>query len=269
VGCPKCHKKFAVGAEEETANESIVEIDEEAEEAREAKPARKRARKSQQVGRKKLLVSGIAGGVALIALATAVVLTVYYRKGRSTPAGTNGEARTADSRGQALPSWEPDPAVLGKLGPEIDAATYHLRLPQGYIQDNSIKMPAPYKNFTWRTPPRPDGSAATLTLVAEPGPPGDALTEVVSRQVADKLLGGLRLGLQQVKEVEFVRGRIQGVDSVLIRWTGFGPVLARVMHGATYVTLINHTLVSVSATDFEPHHATTIPVGEAAALTLR
>jgi hypothetical protein len=270
VGCPKCHQKFSVNnAHEDPPEESIVEIDDEVEAARAPKPAHKLARKRQASQSKKILLSSIAGGVAALVLAIAVAVTVNYLKQRNAPAATGAVAGITNQGDQALPLWEPDAAVLGELGPEVDAAQYHLRVPRGYAQVPGFQMPLPVKAIIWRMPPRPDGSVATLMLAEEPGPPGGALTEALSRKVADQFLGGVRLTIQQVKEDEFARGRIHGFDSILIRWTGNASVPGRVVRGASYLTLIGQKLVTITASDFEPHHEATRRLGEAAALTLR
>ena len=270
VGCPKCHQKFTLcDAREDPPEESIVEIDEEAEAAREPKAAQRTVRKRQGAKSKAILLSSVAGGVAALVAAIAVAAMVNYLKQRNAPAATGAVAGITNQSDQSLPLWEPDAAVLGELDPEVDAAQYHLRVPRGYAQDQSFQMPPPYKAIIWRMPRRSDGSVATLMLVEEPGPPGGALTKELSRNVADKFLGGLRLTIQRVKEDEFARGRIHGFDSILIRWTGNAATPGPVVHGASYLTLIGQKLVSITASDFEPHHQATMPLGEAAALTLR
>lgn len=163
--------------------------------------------------------------------------------------------------------WTPDPKLLSQLEPEQAFGPYQMRIPAGYTVKN-FDVPATgakVAGFLLTGPVRPDHTAPQMRVIVMVAQPGyvtrsvdkllkmddvlDATPGLVKSPTEDGQGSGLQLSRQYFKYPSEVHA-------------------GRRMHGFFYATTDSRSDARMEAVDAEPDSATTLPLLEAAALTL-
>lgn len=165
-------------------------------------------------------------------------------------------------------AWTPDPKLLSQLEPEQSFGPYLMRVPTGYtITNEEVSITGGTgSGYILTGPTRPDGTAPFMEVVVTSAGPGyvtrsvDKLLKIDSRLEAqpglvkssteDGETNGLQMSRQYFKFPSQAHPGLQ-------------------MHGFFYATTDAHTDARMEATDAEPGSASTLPLLEAAARTLR
>jgi hypothetical protein len=170
----------------------------------------------------------------------------------------------------SMPSWSADAALLDKLDREVTLTGWKLRPPTEYkFVDQSTP---PNKAFIWAGPVQKDETFATMVILIVPAGPAERTAELES------LLKDSMTGIEtrrdawtsfppengRIGELEFIRARWSGVCK-----TGKQQLIGKQMHGVIYVGRDSDTLIEIMVEDVEPYHEKSLPIGEAAAWTLR
>lgn len=217
--------------------------------------------------------SVISRTVALV-LAVGTLSTVHA--GAKTAHGKKAghKAATAKKRppsvrsgGAEAAQWKPEAAPLAQLQPETQFGAFRMRLPAGYtVEEHDMSTPQQHiTGYLATGPKRAEGSFPVIFVFIGVAAPGfstrsaDGLVEgnaVINEKpglVKSSLEDGEANGLQMVRQYYKYPAR---------------PGSSRLFHGFHYATTDGQTDALVGAMDIEPDNATTLPLAEAAALTL-
>lgn len=201
------------------------------------------------------------------ALLAAALVAVALVPGASAkrPAPKHHAAKPAP---KATSAWAPDPKQLDGLDAPRTFGDYLLRFPKGFQSKEKV-MDEKYGTAATciaSGPKRADGSVPFLVLVnGHAGEGGVALS-------VDTLMKGADLPRDQAGFVETdTQDGSNGSLDMSRRYFKFPDPshTGKFMHGFLYATTDSHSNCVVMAADEEPYSATTLPLLEAAALTLR
>jgi len=171
------------------------------------------------------------------------------------------------SAGADAAQWKPDADLLAQLQPETQFGAFRMRLPAGYTVEEH-DMPTPQQHlagYLATGPKRAEGSFPVIFVFVGVAAPGfstrsaDGMVEgnpVINEKpglVKSSLEDGETNGLQMVRQYYKYPAR---------------PGSSRLFHGFHYATTDGQTDALVGAMDIEPDNAATLPLAEAAALTL-
>jgi hypothetical protein len=185
-----------------------------------------------------------------------------------------GLAASGCKRAKPVPrDWSADPEASAQLGDEVSLGGYYgayrIRPPAGYVRTQQAgDVPGVVAIATaWSGERRPDGTAPSLMVMIATAPPNTR---------HPSLEEGLATALESIRkrrtnwsESTPERGRIDGVVFLKATWSGNDSQTGRPLRGFVYWTIQSGTVVQIGSQDIEPHDATTLPVADAAALTLR
>jgi hypothetical protein len=163
--------------------------------------------------------------------------------------------------------WKPDADLLAQLQPERSFGAFRLRLPVDYtVEEQDMSTPkSRITGYLAKGPTRTDGSFPVMIIFVGVAAPG------LSTGSADGLLNGNQAinGMPGLVKTNMQDGEANGLQLVrqyfkyLLR-----PGSSRLEHGFQYATTDGQTDAIVAALDPEPYNDTTLPLAEAAALTL-
>lgn len=166
-----------------------------------------------------------------------------------------------------LAQWKPDADLLAQLQPEKTFGAFRLRLPVDYtVEEQDMSTPkARITGYLAKGPTRADGSFPVLMVIVGAAGPG------FTTGSAEHLLNGNDVinGQPGLVKSDMQDGEAGGLQLVrqyfkyLLR-----PGSSRLLHGFQYATTDGQTDAVVAALDPEPYNADSLPLAEAAALTL-
>ena len=209
---------------------------------------------------------------AFAALAASVAGGLFTNPCFAKPAQTKSNAHKpaaakpeADSG--ATPVWTPAPKLVGQLDQATQFGSYRLRLPIGYAveqQDMSTDIAA-ITGYIARGAPRTDGTFAVVMVIVSEAKPGSAPTDLETILNGNPFLSG---------KSDLVKSKVEmGLIDALTAMRQYYkfPVMpgsAHFLHGFHYASESGQNAVIVAALDAEPYYTKTLPLAEAAALTL-
>lgn len=220
------------------------------------------------------VTGGSALGLLVLGGFVAVLLAVLAEKNappaRSAPPPLPPGDMTPRPQ-PTLADWSADETLLAELAdrkaiPGNPGCS--IRPPKGYEQQALDVAPGtPLTGARWASPARPDGTETRLLVMIGRRQPGEAASPLdqfarnflASRQ---KLVGTLRL-----QPMEY--GRVGGLTFGRVRWSAEHPVTKQRSRGFVYVATPGQADIMIDSQDVEPHHASTLKLAEAAALTFR
>jgi len=171
---------------------------------------------------------------------------------------------SAAPKPSAVAAWAPDKALAATLGPPADLAGYKMRLPAGTTADlkkDETRGPVRARFFSVR---RADNAGPTILIAVTTVAPG-----MVNKDTAQQLLDGdgYTKGKADIIETPPQAGRIHGLQALrqYFKYTADG----RMTHGFHYSLIDGPRLLLVVAVDEAPRSETSLPLAEAAVLTLR
>lgn len=169
-----------------------------------------------------------------------------------------------------LPVWNPQPAVLNRLGPEVQIGGYSVRPPQGLILTRTkLQAKGAVGTFyIWKGTKRADGTRTIFAIeiaYPQPGYNTDMDIATVLRKTA------ARDGSRHLNFISSITtlGNVQGVPFSRLHWAGFWSPTRSQNRGLIYLTSNSQTVITIRGTDAEPYSKLTLPDLEAAALTFR
>lgn len=213
--------------------------------------------------------------VSIIGLALAFSLPMGSTQAKSPAHGKKGTPKTKPAphagtqvSGNDAGEWKPDPKLLSQLQPEQEFGPYMLRVPVGYsVTDMDVPATgAKVKGYLLKGPTRPDGTFPRMLLVVMVANSG-----YVTRSV-DKLLNmdedlNTKPGLVRSRTEDGQTPALEMSRQYFKFPSDTDP--ARITRGFFYATTDSHTDARMEAKDAEPDCATSLPLLEAAARTLR
>lgn len=161
--------------------------------------------------------------------------------------------------------WTPDAKLLSQLQPERQFAGYSLRIPIGFTVEEHDPGPSPkgqITQFLVKGPTRPDGTFLAIFVTVGVAAPGFATGSTDALLAGNDVING-KEGLTKSDPQD---GMIDGL-SVTRQYYKY-PSDSGWIHGFHYATTDGHTDAMVAAMDAEPHNVASLPLAEAAALTL-
>ncbi len=184
------------------------------------------------------------------------LIAVGCGQSTTSPAGTQPNTR---------PAWQPDSALMDKLGEPVDLGGYLVQPPKGYPKTMPQGGPPGLNVFAWGGTSRPDGTAPMFMISIGKPPAGERIPPL------DKYLSisleGIKKRRQDWSETPGEGGSINGLTFLRARWNGTEPAKGWKMHGIMYVAINEGTVIQISTQDTEPHDQEALKIGEAAALT--
>jgi hypothetical protein len=159
--------------------------------------------------------------------------------------------------------------MLAQLAPEAFIDGYRLRPPRGYSQSRDLKSGAVV--YTWKGPPRLDGSCPQLLVLLFPLPAAerDLGLETTLRNFLTGYKGSQAALFPTWNQTPTERGQINSRDFVRARFNGSNATGLVRMSGFTYLTIDGEKMIVLCSQDLSPHDATSLRLAEAAALTFR
>lgn len=171
------------------------------------------------------------------------------------------------SSGAASLGWKPDAKLLSQLQPETQFGAFSMRLPAGYtVEKHDMGDPTTQvSGWLAQGPQRADGLFPVIFVLVGVAAPGFRTGS------ADGLLDGNAMINEKPGLVKsgFEDGEVNGVQMVQQYFKyPIRPGSSRLFHGFHYATTDGQTDAIVAGMDVEPDNTTTLPLAEAAALTL-
>ncbi len=165
--------------------------------------------------------------------------------------------------------WSPEKSALAKLGPEITSAELKIRGPAGYkfVDKSDQAMPS----LIWTGQPRDDKTFTSLAIIhvadqAERSRPLESMLAEVLSRIKRRRDNWVASGIEY--------GRIGGLDFVRTKWkgvcnTGNKEWIGKEMYGSVYVAWNGDKIVMAMLEDVAPFHKQSLPICEAAVMTLQ
>lgn len=216
-----------------------------------------------------MLFRAIALALAAVALAAAPAgaKPTHGKKAAHRAAAAKKRPPSVSRGGTDAAQWKPDADLLAQLQPEKSFGAFRLRLPRDYtVEEQDMSTPkSRITGYLAKGPTRTDGSFPVMIVFVGVAAPG------LSTGSADGLLNGNQAinGMPGLVKSAFQDGEANGLQLVrqyfkyLLR-----PGSSRLEHGFQYASTDGQTDIIVAALDPEPYNADTLPLAEAAALTL-
>ena len=166
-------------------------------------------------------------------------------------------------------AWVPDPALLSRLGPEVQMDGFSIRPPQGctFTQTAAEDAQNTLVRYKWRQE-RQDGSSMVFSVHVGRAKPGSEL-EPDAEAALQGLVDHNGADYQDYAHSNIETGEIGGVPFARAYWKGVSPPDSPQQHGLFYLTSSKQVNVTIHGTDSEPSDKRTLPLCEAAALTFR
>lgn len=169
--------------------------------------------------------------------------------------------------------WSADQKLLEKLGDEQAVGDYRIRIPQGYNPSNPAAA-GPTRAFLWELPLRDDRTAADFSLILQALPAEVVAGKKLEDHFQD-VVEAVKCKRDDWSATPPEYGQIDGRTFIRLHWTGIGKPVSRKalsgrkMQGFIYVSVEQQNAIIMVSQDVEPDAETTMPLLEAAALTLR
>lgn len=204
---------------------------------------------------------------ALVLTAAALAAPGWAKPAHGKAAHKAAPAKKRPAKAADSSEWKPDPKLLALLQPETQFGPFSMRLPVGYTVEQHDMSDATTRvtGYLATGPKRAEGSFPVIFVLVGVATPGfrtgsaDHLLE--GNQVINEKPGLVKSGAED--------GEVNGL--VMVRQYFKYPAKPgsdRLFHGFHYATTDGTTDAIVAAMDIEPGNADTLPLAEAAALTL-
>lgn len=195
---------------------------------------------------------------------------------QTSHAKTHHAARPAAASQSANSSeWNPNAALLNKLAPESQFDTYALRLPLGFTQVDKTIQPAGsaiLKQLTYAGQKRSDKTFPVVTVLTLSNLP--VTTSAGERAQLDKALDNVEQTTTEGKPNLVISPREYGEANGLplvreyFKFSQTDEGRTTFIHGFYYACITRTSALLFSSFDAEPYNKMSLPVAEAAALTL-
>lgn len=213
----------------------------------------------------------VLGGLGAVVLVIGGLAFAGYRSFQNRlTAGLSVQEAGAGQQG----SWTLSPALAAQLAPPFQVAGplgyYTVQPPAGYTL-SLAKMDAADGNsviYTWTGPMNSSGTAPVFILSL--GSDGGMLTSHLS-SAQDVALGlrSVQRDHTQVVRAPVQSGSLNGMAFSRGYWKGIGTRTGRQFHGLVYCQVAAPNIINIYGKDSEPSSRSTLPVFDAAALSLR
>lgn len=207
------------------------------------------------------------GGV-LLSFAAAVGLTPAW-------AGPSASRPAPASSGAAHLGWTANPALVARLAPEVKISvpgigTYGIRPPRGFAlkQINMTAFKGSGLIYLWTGPMQPDHTAANFTVDIGRDDSG-MMPGMTSISFVQLEMSAMTRTHRNAKVSAIQQGSIHGLPFARAAWTGVGPRTGKMFQGIFYGRFVTPLEVMIEAKDESPASKVSMPLFNAAALTLR
>lgn len=221
--------------------------------------------------RRSAVLLWVLGGLGLVAVLVCGLAFLGYRSlqsglGRAFPVQEAGAGQQG--------SWTASSTLTAQLAPPFQVAGplgyYTLQPPAGYAMHVAKMNAADGQSviYTWTGPMTPEGTAPQFVLSF--GSDGGMMTSRLSS--AQDVAIGLRSVQRdhaQVVGSPVQSGSINGLAFSRGYWKGVGARTGRRFHGLIYCQIASPNMINMYAKDSEPSSRSTLPLFDAAALSLR
>ncbi len=213
----------------------------------------------------------IAGGLAVVVLGLAGIGFAGYRAVQNAVGTAQFGRQSSGLHGQGL--WSADPAVTAQLGPEQQISgpqgRYSVRPPAGY----TLRQASMQANdgtgmvYVWAGPAAADGTFPQFEVML--GGDGGAMTSrLTSAQYTTVGMMSANREHRQIVRSPIQSGSIHGLPFARGYWRGLGNRTGRHFHGMVYTEVAAPNLIMMSGKDSEPGSRASLPLFDAAALSL-
>ena len=221
-------------------------------------------------GRAGLWIAGILGAVVLVMAAAGFAAYHAFQAGLGggLSRGLPGSVAEAGHQGR----WTPSGSLTAQLGPEQQIGgpngQYALQPPAGYTL-RQVSMQATdgtSQIYAWNGPQAADGTAPQFVVILGGGPA--MMAPLTSSQYVQMGLMSARRDHVDLKASPVQSGSVHGLPFSRAYWKGAGARTGRRFHGMVYCLIAAPNMIMISGKDSEPASRSTLPLFDAAALTL-
>lgn len=165
--------------------------------------------------------------------------------------------------------WQPNPALLKQLAPEVSLGDYWIHPPQGYEMQPETQEGERdnLSNFSWETAERTDKTQPDVTVTIISPRPG--FHPINDENILDKFQKPISDKLESYTASPSEQGSVHGIPFVRVYWKGVDPKSSQHVHGFTYIAVDSFTIITIIGSDEEPYSQSNLPLLEAAAETFR
>lgn len=162
-------------------------------------------------------------------------------------------------------AWSPDKALAATLGPPADLAGYKMRLPSGTTAELKKDQTGGGGRAHFFSIHRADDAGPTMLVVVVSLPPG-----ATGKDTVEQLLTGDGFMKEKADAIKTPpqAGRVSGLQAVR-QYFKYTRADGRVTHGFHYGLVDGARRLLVVVVDEAPRSETSLPLAEAAVLTLR
>ncbi len=213
----------------------------------------------------------IAGGLAVVVLVLAGIGFAGY-KAVQNALGTGQLGRQSGGPG-GQGRWSEDPALMAQLGPEQEIkgplGSYGLRPPAGYtLRQGSMQAnDGTGTVYVWSGPAAADGTTPQFEIMIA-GDRGNMTSRMTSAGYAEVGLLAMNRQHKQLVHSPIQSGSIHGLPFSRGYWRGLGNRTGRHFHGLIYSEIAAPNMIVISGKDSEPGSRASLPLFNAAALSL-
>ncbi len=217
----------------------------------------------------------VAGGLIFFLLLVGAVGFAGYKSfqtalGQRLTGGLTGREAGAGQQG----SWTASPALTAQLGPAQQVGgplgLYSIQPPAGFTLRGTDMEAADGKSliYTWTGPAAADGTAPQFVVML--GGDGGMLTShLTSAQDVQLGMRAMSRDHLNMKTSLIQSGTINRLPFSRGYWKGTGARTGRRFHGLMYCQISAPNMIVISGKDSEPSSRSSLPLFDAAALTLR
>ncbi|MEO7720103.1 MAG: hypothetical protein ABIY70_28270 [Capsulimonas sp.] len=164
-------------------------------------------------------------------------------------------------------TWIADPKLVVQLDQATNFGSYSLRLPVGYtIEEHDMSTDrAAITGYLAKGAPRKDNTFAVIFVVVSEAKPGFAPTDLETILNGNPFLNG-KAGIVKTDAESGTIGPLSAMRQYYKYPAQEGST--HFLHGFHYASVSGQSTIIVAAMDAGPHHAKSLPLAEAAALTL-
>jgi len=217
----------------------------------------------------------IAGSLALVFVLVGAAGFAGYKwfqnaLGQRLTGGLPGREAGAGQQGH----WTADPSLTAQLGSAQQVGgplgLYSIQPPAGFTLRGTDMEAADGKSliYTWTGPATADGTAPQFVVMLG-GDGGMMTSHLTSAQDVQLGLQSLRRSHSNMTTSLIQSGLINGLPFSRGYWKGIGARTGRRFHGMIYCQITSPNMIVISGKDSEPSSRATLPLFDAAALTLR
>lgn len=212
--------------------------------------------------------------MGLLVLPTTSVNSSSHKPAPSKHKPAHSSVTQKHPASETADSWKPEAALMSNLAQEIQVSGYAFRLPDGYSEvaqppEIVAQRQRGFNSHLYGSGRRSDGTASALGFTIATPPPG--ITGTIS--LDDALEGTLARKKHQWQnfiESPIQDGQINALAFKRVYFKGMvsGAAGTRMAHGFAYVAIDGKNIISFQAEDAEPYNDQSIPIAQAAVLTL-